>query len=164
MPTVAAGQPAPTFKLTGIDSKKYSLEEALGQGPLLLAFFKVSCPTCQYAIPFIERLYQQFREQGMQVWAISQDDARDSERFAEEYSVTFPILLDEYPYETSREYGLEYVPTLFLLKRDRHVELTSDGFSKTDLLEIQRSMAKIFSTKPPRLFQPNEKVPEFKPG
>jgi thiol-disulfide isomerase/thioredoxin len=100
MPTVAAGKTAPPFDLASMDGKGYSLRDALAQGPVLAAFFKVSCPTCQYTFPFLERLYQQFRAQNVQLWGISQDTARDSQRFAKTYGVTFPILIDEEPYET----------------------------------------------------------------
>ncbi|PYV01708.1 MAG: hypothetical protein DMG26_12945, partial [Acidobacteria bacterium] len=76
----------------------------------------------------------------------------------------FPILIDEEPYETSQEYGLEYVPTLFLIAADGQVQISSDGFSKVDLLEIQKYFAKHFSVTPPSLFLPSEKIPEYKPG
>ena len=161
---MAAGKHAPPFELTGMDGKLYGLDEALQRGPVLAAFFKVSCPTCQYAFPFVERIYQQLRPQGVQIWGIAQDDARASERFAKEYGVSFPILIDAYPYETSRAYGLKYVPTLFLINRDRQVELVSDGFARADLVEIQKRLAKHFSVTPAALFLPNERVPEFKPG
>jgi peroxiredoxin len=164
MATVAAGKHAPPFELTGTDGSFYRLGEGLRHGPVLVAFFKASCPTCQYAFPFIERIYQQFRPQGGQVWAISQDDARASERFAKEYGVSFPILIDDHPYETSRTYGLKYVPTLFLILPSGQVDLMSDGFARADLIEIQKRLAKHFSVTPPALFLPNERVPEFKPG
>lgn len=164
MAVLSAGKVAPPFEMTGTDSKKYSLKEALERGPVLAAFFKVECPTCQYTFPFVERLYQRFRAQDVQIWGISQDDARDSQRFAKEYRVTFPILIDKHPYKTSREYGLEYVPTLFLIAPDGHVELTSEGFCKVDLLALQKSLAKHLSTAPGELFQPSDKVPEYKPG
>ena len=167
MPTVEAGQMAPTFELNGMDGKKYSLREALARGPLLAAFFKVSCPTCQYTFPFLDRLYQQFHSAGaqsVQIWGISQDNARDSQRFAKEFSATFPILIDDEPYEISREYGLNYVPTLFLIAPDGHVEFTGDGFSKADLLAIHKSLGKHWSVKPPELFHRGENIPEFKPG
>ena len=164
MATVAAGKNAPPFELKGTNGKLYRLGEALQHGPVLAAFFKVSCPTCQYAFPFVERIYQQLRPQGVQVWGISQDDARASERFAREYGVTFPILIDDYPYETSRAYGLRYVPTLFLILPSGQVDLMSDGFARTDLVKIQKRLAKHYSVAPPALFLPNERVPEFKPG
>ncbi len=164
MPTVAAGQIAPPFELASLDGKPFSLQRALTRGPLLAVFFKVSCPTCQYTFPFIERLYQQFREKGVQIWGISQDNARDSQRFAKDYGVAFPILIDDNPYATSLDYGLKYVPTLFLIAQDGHVEITGDGFSKADLLELQKFFAKQFSVTPGELFKLTEKIPEYKPG
>ena len=142
----------------------FSLGDSLARGPALVAFFKVSCPTCQFTFPFLERIFQQFRAQGIQVWGISQDDAARSRQFTEEYGVTFPILIDEYPYETSHDYGVQYVPTLFLIAPHGRVELMSDGFCKVDLLEIQKLLAKQYSVTPPALFQPSDGVPEFKPG
>jgi peroxiredoxin len=164
MSTVTAGQKAPQFELAGMEGKKYSLVQALARGPVLLAFFKVECPTCQYTFPFVERLYQQFRTQGVQIWGISQDGARDSQRFAKEYGVSFPILIDDYPYQISRAYGLKYVPTLFLIAPEGRAKLVSDGFAKAGLLEIQKWLAKHFSVTPPALFLPSDGVPEFKPG
>ena len=164
MGTIKKGDAAPAFELPGMGGGQYSLQQALARGPLLTAFFKVSCPTCQYMFPFVERLHQQFRANGIQVWAVSQDNARDSRSFAKEFGTTFPILIDEYPYETSRQYGIQFVPTLFLVSPDGRVELVTDGFSKVDLLEIQKWFAESFSVHPPALFLPNERVPEFKPG
>jgi peroxiredoxin len=164
MPTVTVGELAPPFELTGIDGNHYALKDVLARDPVLAAFFKVSCPTCQYTFPFLERLYQQFRSRGIQLWGIVQDKARDAQRFIKEYGVTFPILVDDEPYETSQEYRLEFVPTLFLIAPDGHVELSCDGFSKRDLLEMQRYFAKHFSQTPPPLFLAGEKVPEYKPG
>jgi peroxiredoxin len=164
MASVAAGKHAPPFELTGLNGKLYRLVEALQHGPVLVAFFKAACPTCHYTFPFVERIYRQLRPQGVQVWGISQDDTRASERFAKEYGISFPILIDAYPYETSRAYGLRYVPTLFLILPSGQVDLLTDGFARADLLEIQTRLAKHLSVTPPALFLPNERVPEFKPG
>jgi peroxiredoxin len=164
MATLAAGKHAPSFELTGTDGKTYRLGEALQQAPVLAVFFKVSCPTCHYTLPFVERIYQQLHPQGVQIWGISQDDARASDRFAKEYGISCPILIDAYPYETSRAYGLRYVPTLFLILPSDQVDFLSDGFARVDLLEIQKRLAKHCAVTPPALFLPKERVPEFKPG
>jgi peroxiredoxin len=164
MATVAAGKPAPLFELTAVDGKPYRLGEMLQRGPVLAAFFKVACPTCQYTLPFVERIYRHLLAQGVQILGISQDDARASRSFAKEYGLSFPILIDDYPYETSRRFGLKYVPTLFLILPNGQVDLMSDGFARADLLEIQKRLAKHFSVNAPALYLPNEKVPEFKPG
>jgi hypothetical protein len=59
---------------------------------------------------------------------------------------------------------VEHVPTLFLIAPDSQVEISGDGFSKADLLAMQKSLARHLSVAPPALFQPGEKVPEYKPG
>ena len=164
---IATGQTAPPFSLGSTDGKTRSLKEALVQGPVLVAFFKVSCPTCQYTFPFIERMYQQLRSAGakdLQVWGIVQDDAKHGQDFARELGITFPILTDEEPYEISREYGLNFVPTIFLIAPEGLVEIASDGFTRVDLVAIHKSFAARYSVNPPALFQPSDKVPEFKPG
>jgi peroxiredoxin len=142
----------------------HSLAEALAKGPVLLAFFKVGCPTCQYAFPFVERIHRQFVANGASVWGISQDDEAASQRFAADYAISFPILVDRKPYEVSNDYGIGYTPTLFLVAQDGTVKLTGDGFSKQDLIQTQNWLAQSLSTKPGDLFVPDERVPEFKPG
>ncbi len=164
MPAVAAGKIAPAFELATVNGGRLSFAEGLAKGPVLLAFFKVACPTCQFTFPFLERLYTQLREQNAQVWGIVQDSARDAERFASTFGVTFPILIDDSPYKVSRQYGISHVPSLFLIKADGGVEIFSDGFSKTDILSIHRSMAQLLTATPPALFLPNEKIPDFRPG
>lgn len=166
MPVLAAGSVAPAFELGGTDGRPYSLAGALDRAPVLATFFKVGCPTCQFTLPFLERLFQQFRTNGAQVWGISQDNAADSRHFAASFGITFPILIDEKPYKTSRVYSLEYVPSVFLIGGDGRILISSDGFSKSDLLAIDASLARQFPDTNSRavLFRPGERIPEYKPG
>jgi peroxiredoxin len=164
MSVLKAGKAAPHFELTATDGKSYSLQEGLKHGPVLAAFFKIACPVCQYTFPFLERLYQQLRASGVQIWGISQDGFKDSQGFARDYSVAFPILIDDYPYRISREYRLEEVPSIFLIAPDGLIAVASEGFVKRDLLDIQKSLAQTLSASAGALFSPKENVPEHKPG
>jgi peroxiredoxin len=164
MSVLKVGESAPHFGLAATDGKSYSLQEGLKHGPVLAAFFKVNCPTCQHTFPFLERLHQQLRSSGVQIWGIAQDGAKESQRFARDYSVTFPILIDDHPYRVSREYQLEYVPSIFLIASDGSIAIESEGFAKRDLLEIQKSLAQTLSASVGALFSPKENVPEYKPG
>ncbi len=164
MPTLTAGKIAPSFQLATTTGKVLSLQESLGKGPVLLAFFKASCPTCEYTFPYLERIHQQLRQQGVQIWGVAQENAQESARFAKTYGLTFPILIDDRPYKTSRDYSLEYVPSLFLVGPDGRIEISSEGFCKADLLAVQKSLAQSLSAAPPALFLPSERIPECKPG
>ena len=164
VPTFSTEKTAPTFQLATTTGERLSLPEALAIGPVLLAFFKVSCPTCQFTFPFLQRIYQQLREQGVQIWGVVQDKAQDGAQFAATYGVTFPILIDDSPYKVSQAYRLTTVPSLLLVNADGRIEISSEGFCKADLLAIQHSLAQLLSATPPALFLPTERVPEYKPG
>ncbi len=164
MASVSPGMQAPSFDGSTMTGHRLSLAQGLAQGPVLLAFFKVGCPTCQFTFPFLERMHTQLQKQSVQIWGIVQDRAPDAAQFAAKFGVTFPILIDDSPYRISREYGIAHVPSLFLINSDGQVEIFSDGFSKADILSIHRSMAQRLSATPPALFLPSEKIPDFKPG
>ena len=164
MTTVAAGTKAPTFSLKGLDGKEYSLEELLKEGPVFAAFFKVSCPVCQFTFPFLERLYKQFGGDGATFLGVSQDDARATKDFARQYGVTFPMVMDEKGYPASNAYGLSMVPTVFLIDTDGTVMVSSMGFSKYDLEKIASELADRKRIPRAPLFQPNESVPATRPG
>jgi peroxiredoxin len=164
MGTLKQGDEAPAFTLTEMKGGKHVSLEALARGSLLVVFFKVSCPTCQYTLPFLERMHQQLGGHGAQIWGISQDNAGNSQDFAREFGISFPILIDDHPYEISDAFGITHVPTLFLVGAQGRIELTTDGFDKKDLLAIQHSLAQHATVSPPALFLPSERVPESKPG
>ena len=82
MTHIVAGSVAPAFSLKSLDGKEYSLHDLLPRGPVVAAFFKISCPVCQCTLPFLERLYKRYGSDGVAVLGISQDEARDTKDFA----------------------------------------------------------------------------------
>jgi peroxiredoxin len=164
MTHIVAGKIAPGFSLKGLDGKEYSLGTLIERGPVVAAFFKISCPVCQFTFPFLERLYQRYGRDGATFLGVSQDDARPTKEFAAEYGVTFPMVLDEKGYPVSNAYGLSSVPTIFLIEPDGSVRVSSTGFDKKDLETIARELAERRRIAPAALFKPDEKVPENKPG
>src|SRR5258708_8115025 len=64
MTHVNIGNTAPVFSLKGLDGKDYSLPTLLKRGPVVAAFFKISCPVCQFTFPFLERLYKRYGGNG----------------------------------------------------------------------------------------------------
>ena len=165
MTHIVTGNTAPGFSLKSLDNKEYSLRTLLERGPVVAAFFKISCPVCQFTFPFLERLYKSYGGSDATFLGISQDDARATAKFAKEYGVTFPILLDdENGYAVSNAYGLTSVPTIFLIDTDGTVRVSSMGFDKKDLETIAAYFAERnkFSLTP--LFLAGEVVPANKPG
>jgi peroxiredoxin len=164
MTHINSGNMAPPFSLKGLDGKEYSLQALTQKGPVVAVFFKISCPVCQFTLPFLERLYKLYGGDGVTFLAISQDDARTSQAFAREYGVTFPVAPDEKGYPASNAYGLSMVPTIFLIDSDGKAKISSMGFVKSDLEAIAADLADRRRIARAPLFRPDERVPANKPG
>jgi len=158
------GKKAPEFSLKALDGKQYSLDSLLGSGPVIAAFFKISCPVCQFTFPFLQRLSERFAGKNVSVIGISQDDARNTKEFNREYGVTFPTLIDDSGYPASNAYGLTNVPTIFLIDSDGTVKVCSTGFDKAALEQIVNELTQQEKVVSFRLFRPDEVVPTYKPG
>lgn len=165
MSALLAGVEAPEINLAGVDGAKFSLRAALKKGAVLAAFFKVSCPVCQMAFPYFERVFQAYGNLGkLSVIGVSQDNAADTREFNDEFGVTFLVLLDEKKYAVSRAYGLTNVPTLFLISPAGEIETSIVSWSKADMEQLGRKLAEINGVPPAEIFRRGEKVPEFRPG
>ena len=165
MAALPAGAKAPDISLDAVDGTPFSLHDALKKGPVVAAFFKVSCPVCQYAFPYFERLYKAHGGQNSAFVAISQDDKRNTDAFLKQYGVTFPTLLDDPEgYRASNAYGLTNVPTWFLIGQDGEIEIASVGWVKKDMEALNRTLADLHKTPLPQLFKPGEEVRDFRAG
>jgi peroxiredoxin len=166
MTQVNAEQMAPGFSLQGLDGKNYSLEALRQKGPVVAAFFKISCPVCQFTFPFLQRLCERYGSDDVSFLGISQDDAKATASFAKECGITFPMALDqkEKGYPASNAYGLTNVPTIFLIDPEGAVRVSSMGFVRKDLEQIAANLAERRKIAPAALFRTNEAVPENRPG
>jgi len=164
MTDTLSGNSAPDFSLSGLDGKTYVLKSLLQKGLVVAAFFKISCPVCQFTAPFLERLFQRYGGNAVTFLGISQDDAKSTSKFAAEFGMTFPVAIDAKGYPASNAYGLIMVPTIFLIDSDGAVKVSSMGFAKQDLETIATELARRRNLAPAALFRADERVPAQKPG
>jgi len=165
MPALSAGKAAPEFTLEKMDGGKFDLREVLSRGPVLAVFFKISCPVCQFALPYVERLYQAYKGKNVSIVGVSQNNKGDTAKFMQEYKLTLPVLLDDTTsYPVSNAYGLTNVPTLFWIERDGEIGLSSVGWSRADMEQINRLIAEAGRGEQVVIFSPGENVPDFRAG
>lgn len=145
---------APDFELPVLKGGSVRL---LDERPTVVAFFKVSCPTCQLSLPFFERLSKTSKTH--RVLGVSQDPTDDTSEFAARFGITFPLLLDtaEAGYPASNAYGLSHVPSVFLVEPDGSISWSMEGFDRMKMEDLGRQTG----GKP---FAPGEFVPEWKSG
>lgn len=164
MAHIEVGKAAPEFSLPALDGRTHTLGSLLQRGPVVLAFFKISCPVCQFTFPFLQRIAERFEGKGVSVVGLSQDDLRDTKDFNREYDLTFTTLIDSGGYPASNAYGLTNVPTVFLIAPDGKIEIECMGFDKAALERIVMELTQHEKAVAAPLFRPDEIVPAYKPG
>lgn len=153
---LASGDHAPLVGFQTLEAAPVSLSAMLSEGPVLLAFFKASCPTCQLTLPFLERLHGG----AFRLFFVSQDGARTAKEFSRAFEISkVPVLLDPAGdgYPASNAFGLSYVPSMFLIEPDQQVSWSWVGFHKKQLETLAARAGR-------PIFLPGEKVPEAKSG
>ncbi|MGQ9916074.1 MAG: TlpA family protein disulfide reductase [Bryobacteraceae bacterium] len=152
---IQAGQQAPDFTLELLDGSYAALAQLLDAGPAAIVFFKAGCPTCQLALPFLDRL----TGSPLRVYAISQDDAARTREFLRQFPLKMPVLLDAASagYPASNAYGIRYVPTLFVIESGGKVSTVCEAFDRGAYESLGRRAGRT-------LFESGEAVPLYKPG
>ena len=163
MALLTPGKLAPDFTLSDMEGKAFSLRDALKHGPVVVAFFKVSCPTCQYAFPYLERLHK--ANSRLNLVAISQNEKKDTAAFIKQFGITFPVLLDDTrTYPVSNDYGLTNVPTIFWIAESGEIDIASVGWARLEIEEIHAKASNSKSSgvalKP--LFLSGEQIADFR--
>ena len=165
MAAIQAGQTAPLFSLPLLSGGQFALAEALGRGPVALAFFKISCPVCQFAFPFLERIHKAAKGKDVTIVGVSQNTAADTTAFIREYGITFPVVLDDQRnYTVSNAYAITNVPTVFYVADDGEIEISSVGWSRADLEQIAKKIGERAHIGKIEVIRAGEEVPAFRAG
>ncbi len=93
------GDEAPDFQLKQINSNNEAetirLSELEGKG-VMLNFWGTWCKPCESEMPYMQKLYPEYKEKGVEIVAVSLDSTElVVNRFIEKYDLTFPIPHDK---------------------------------------------------------------------
>ncbi len=153
---LATGAQAPEIQLPDLNGHPFTLTQALKNGPVIVAFFKISCPTCQLTFPFLQRLAD--AAPSTLLIAVSQDDASGTREFQARVGVSMPTLLDTpRAYPASNAYQITSVPSLFVVEPDGKISFAIEGFSKAAI----ETLGERFGGSP---FRETDHVPALRPG
>jgi peroxiredoxin len=91
----AIGRPAPDFSLPNLDNDKVKLSEFKGK-VVLFNIWATWCPPCVEEMPSMEKLYQTFKGEGLEILAVSidTDGVKSVAPFMEKHKLSFPALTD----------------------------------------------------------------------
>ena len=108
------GAAAPDFSLNSLDGQVVQLSQFRGY-PVLLTFAESWCPDCQAEAPVLQSLHQSHPE--VVVLMADKEDASLVRKFAADFGMKYPVLLDESG-TISRQYQIYAIPTTFFIDSD----------------------------------------------
>ena len=93
--TLKVGDKVASFELPDQDGKLFRLDDALGQGPLVLFFYpKDETPVCTAEACSFRDANVDFVNAGATVVGISSDDVDSHKRFADKHKLNYRLLAD----------------------------------------------------------------------
>ena len=120
------GDTAPDFALTDLNGERHQLSDYKGQG-VFVNFWGTWCKPCEKEFPLMEKQYQVYKDQGVQILAvnIAQSDY-EVEQYAKRKNLTFPIVIDK-DKGVMEAYNIRPLPTTILVNPDGEIEKIITG-------------------------------------
>jgi peroxiredoxin len=145
-PPVAAidvGEAAPDFRAPALEGpKRLSLRDYRGK-VVYLDFWASWCAPCATALPVLDGFRSEFGADGFQVLAVNVDSDPDKARqFLARRPVGYPSVTDPKG-RLPNQFGIETMPTSFLIDRDGVIRLVHRGFKKADVDELRAEIRKL---------------------
>ena len=148
IPSPREGFLAPDFTLDTLDGNQITLSELRGK-VVVVNLWTSWCPPCRAEMPAIETVYQENKEQGLEVLAVNstyQDSEANAAAFVQELGLTFPILLDR-DGSVSNRYQLRALPTTYFIDRQGIIRSVVPGGPMSESL-IQSKVADLLAEAP----------------
>ncbi len=123
------------FTLQDLHGKPWTLKD-LGGKVVLVNFWATWCPPCRKEMPDLDALGKRFKDQGLIILAISDEDAAKVNPFIAEHQFAFPILLDP-GRKVNRLFAVEGIPKTFIYNREGRLAAQAiDMRTEHQLLEM----------------------------
>jgi peroxiredoxin len=123
------------FTLQDLQGNSWTLKDLHGK-VALVNFWATWCPPCRKEMPDLEALGKRYKDQGLIILGISDEDAAKVNTFIADRQFTFPILLDP-GRKVNKLFDVEGIPKTFIYDREGRLAAQAiDMRTERQLLEM----------------------------
>jgi peroxiredoxin len=134
----------------------------LGGRPTLLWFYKVTCSVSQMAAPKAEALVEAYPDN---VVGVGEDPPEALRSFSEQYGMPrLRSVPDLDPFPASDAYGIESVPTMFLIGADGRIDDVVQSWDRDGYNRVSARLAELTGSAYREISDEADGLPAFKPG
>ncbi|MCR4603998.1 MAG: TlpA family protein disulfide reductase [Prevotella sp.] len=140
---IKTGTAAPDFQMKTPDGKTFLFSEFAKGRTVVLDFWASWCPDCRKDAPEIVRLYDSYRQHGIEFIGISMDtDVEAWKKAIATYGITYTQVSELKKFketDIAKAYGVKWIPSMVVVGPDGLVKLSTVMVSKLDrfLRELQ---------------------------
>jgi thiol-disulfide isomerase/thioredoxin len=118
--TATADKSAPDFTVSTIDGRSVSLASLKGK-VVIIDFWATWCGPCVYEIPGFIRLYEKYKDRGLEIIGLSVDRNRSAVvDFARRKGINYHIAFADRDIQ-AKYGGIQAIPTTFFIDRDGNI-------------------------------------------
>ena len=133
---VKAGTAAPDFKMKTPDGKTIQLSKFAKGKTVVLDFWASWCSDCRKDAPEVVRLYDTYRQYGIEFLGISMDtDVEAWKNAIGKYGITYPQVSELKKFketDIAKAYGITWIPSMVVIGPDGQVKLSTVLTYKVD--------------------------------
>jgi peroxiredoxin len=126
-------KPAPDFSASTLEGRTVALADFRGQKKVVVTFWASWCGPCRMEMPSLIEFYKNNHSDSsdFEILAVSIDaDPKEAADFATAMKLNFPVLLDSSK-KIADAYGVEGIPTMFIIDKSGKVIYGRAGFDAT---------------------------------
>jgi len=130
----------------GSASETFNLSDYQGK-VVILDFWASWCVPCRRSFPWMNEMQNKYGDDGLVIVAVNLDsEVSDAEAFLERYPADFSIYYD-HERQLARQYGVEAMPSSFLIDREGTVVARHLGFKSADTDEYEAEIVALLGSK-----------------
>ena len=128
---IEVGEEAPTFVSPKLDGVFVFSKNLIGSSWLLVDFFATDCEPCKEELPELEKMQEQFAEDGLVGIVFATDSQGNSivKPFFEERPTNMLVLIDRFKV-AAQKYGVETIPSVFLVDPEGKIAFMQVGYAQ----------------------------------
>jgi peroxiredoxin len=145
--TISSGQNIWDFTLKDVDNNMRSLQDLKGEKVTVIDFWTTWCKPCRKSIPELNKIYENYKDTGLQVIGVNCDGPRSIAKVApytHSLQIKYPVLLDINS-EIMNSLNLANFPTMILIDNNGNIDYVHEGFVAGDEQTIRNEIEKHLS-------------------